>query len=329
MLYLVCAHAQPIRKYVPEMGLRSAHGIPANFNMTGPLPAHWSGKVLIGVEENHSKGPLIFVIDRDGRRDQFSFSLPNAETIYVHGLDINSTGRVAIVGGAVSGDARAGSFLALVAHDRKSQSVIRTWPYVPWEVAFVPDGSLWAVGYTFHDTEDRVVKPNVLAHFDSDGKLLESFPVQAKSEFAGHSGALQYSFLRASSDRMGWFTNGLEYIEFSFDGKEIGRYDGPDVSDREESIRRGGFGLSNDNEVLFSTIENASVAARPATNPSKPNRKTWSLDRETRRWVQTQILDDTLPAWSTVLGFDGSTLAVTGEFHEIRRYNRSGYDGSR
>jgi hypothetical protein len=166
---------------------------------------------LIGVEDNHSSAPVIFLIDKDGRRDQFSFSLPDAETIYVHGLATNSMGRVVIAGGAVSGDSKAGSFLALVEPDRKSQRVVRTWPYVPWEVVFAPDGSLWTVGYTFHDTEDRVVKLNMLSHFDPQGKLLGSVPVQAKPEFPGHSAALSHSFLRTSSDRMGWFTNGMEY----------------------------------------------------------------------------------------------------------------------
>jgi hypothetical protein len=274
LLSLSYVHAQSVRTYVPEMGEHSARGIPASFDMTGPLPAHWSGSALIGVEDNHSSAPVIFSIDKDGRRDQFSFSLSDAETIYMHGLAMSSSGRVAIAGGAGSGDSKAGSFVAIVVPDRKSQTVVRTWPYVAWEVAFVPDGSLWTVGYTFHDTEDRVVKLNILSHFDREGNLLGSLPVQARPQFPGHSAALQNSFLRTSSDRIGWFTNGMEYIEFSFDGKELGRYDGPDVSDREESIRTGSFGLSSDNEVLFSTIENASIAAERATASLKPARKT-------------------------------------------------------
>src|SRR5258708_689291 len=167
-------------------------------------------------------------------------------------------GTVAIAGGAVSGDSKAGSFLALIPPDRKHQTVVRTWPYVPWEVAFVPDGSLLTVGYTFHDTEDRIVKPNIMAHFDSAGKLLASFPIAAKAQFGfGQPAALQHSFLRISSDRIGWFTNGMEYIEFSFDGRELGRYDGPDVTDPVDAVRRASFALSDDNEVFYGLILDA------------------------------------------------------------------------
>jgi hypothetical protein len=248
------------------------------------------------------------LIDRDGRRDHFPFTIPDAGVINVHGLAISPDGTVAITGGAASGDSRAGSFLALIPPDRKHQTVVRTWPYVAWEVVFVPDGSLWTVGYTFHETEIRIVKPNIMAHFDSAGKLLASFPVTAKARFGpGRPAALQHSFLRTSLDRMGWFTNGLEYIEYSFDGREIGRYAGPQVEDVVDAALRSGFALSDRNEVLFSAILDA-------------KRQTWQLDREKVQWIPVQFQDESLPAWGRLLGFDGDTLVTTGKLHEMRRH---------
>ena len=38
LLSLCYVHAQSVRTYVPEMGEHSARGIPASFEMTGPLP---------------------------------------------------------------------------------------------------------------------------------------------------------------------------------------------------------------------------------------------------------------------------------------------------
>jgi hypothetical protein len=312
------ANGQPARTYVADTGERTARGIPAMFETWGTLAPHWSNHWLVGVQDNYSASPLIYLIDKSGNRDQFPFPLADAAVVYVHGLAVSANGTVAIAGAAVSGDSKAGSFLALVAPDRKEQAIVRTWPYVAWEVTFIPDGSLWTVGYTFHDTEDRIVKPNVLAHFDGGGKLLQSIPIVAKSRFGPRdSGALSNSFLRASGDRMGWFTNGSEYIEFSFTGEEIGRYDGPGAFDPDEVVR-GSFAMSSSNEVLYGTIENASV--RPNSAPVAPQRRTWSLDRQKRRWVPTEFSDESLPGWGSLLGFDGDTLVTTGAVHEMRRY---------
>jgi hypothetical protein len=298
--------AQSVRTYAPETAEPTARRIPAIFEMTGTLPPHWSGQALIGVEDNQSNGPLIYLIDRDGGRDHFSFAIPDAGIIYVHGLAMSPDGTVAIVGGAVSGDSRAASFVALVPPGRKGQTVVRTWPYVPWAVAFVPDGSLWTVGNTFHDTADRLVKVNIMSHFDSAGKLLGSFPV--KSRLGPGREVTQNSLLRASSDRIGWFTSGMEYIEFSFDGRELGRYEGPETR---AAMIWASLALSGDNEVLFGTIQDA-------------KRATWTLDRETHRWIPVQFQDTSLSAWGHLLGFDGGTLVTTAGLHEMRRYKGAG-----
>jgi hypothetical protein len=294
-------HAQSVRTYVPESADPTARGIPAMFEMIGTLPPHWSGQALIGVRDNNSNGPLIWLIDREGRRDSFSFLIPNAAIVNVHGLAISSDGTVAIIAGGVIGDSRA-SVLAIVPPDRQRQTLVRTWPYVAWTVAFAPDGSVWTVGNTFHDTEDRLVKRNIMSHFDGAGKVLESFEV--KSKLGPGREAAQNSYLRTSADRLGWFTRGMEYIEFSCDGREIGRYDGPGV---DAFMIRSNLALSNGNEALFGTILDA-------------KRKTWQLDRGRRRWIPVEFQDESLPAWGYLLGFDGQSAVVTGKLHEMRRF---------
>src|SRR6266852_3132308 len=149
LLPATCVQAQPVRTYAPETAEPTARGIPAMFETWGTLRPHWTGQALIGVQDNNTGGPLIYLIDKDGRRDHFSVTLPDAGLIHVHGLALRSDGTVAMVGAAVSGDSRAASYLALVPPDRKRQTVVRIWPYVAWGVAFVPDGSLWTVGCTW------------------------------------------------------------------------------------------------------------------------------------------------------------------------------------
>jgi hypothetical protein len=315
------AQAQSSRRtYAPESGERNARRVPAIFDMTGSILAHWSCQALIGVEHNNADGPLIYVIDKEGLRDHFTFTFDDVGLINVHGLANSPDGTVAVTGG-FSGNSGPETFLALVSADRKHQTVTRIWPYVPWEVTFAPDGTLWTVGYTFREKENVIVTPNVLSHFDRAGKLLANFAVTARARLgSGQSAALQHSFLRVSRDRIGWFTNGMEYIEFSLEGREVGRYDGPEVADRSKAAMWGSFGLSEGNEVLFSTILNASIPAHGVAKPSK--RATWSLDRESRQWIPVEIQDSDLPGWSQVLGFDGSILVTTGHFHEMLRYKQ-------
>ena len=63
LLQAICVQAQPVRNYAPETAEPTARGIPAIFDMWGPLRPHWSGQALIGVQDNHSSGPLIYLID--------------------------------------------------------------------------------------------------------------------------------------------------------------------------------------------------------------------------------------------------------------------------
>jgi hypothetical protein len=298
---------QSLRTYIPESSENTARGVPALFETWGITLPHWSGQALIGAQDNPSNGPLIYTIDKDGRRNQFSFMIPDSGIIFINDFAIRSDGTVALVGGASTRDSRVGSFVALVSPDRKSQTITRTWPYVPHQVAFIPDGSMWTVGYTFHDTEDRLVKLNVMSHYDRGGKLLGSFQLTARAKFGPRNSAADHSFLRTSSDRMGWLSNGLEYIEFSFDGRELQRYGGPEVPDVSEANRLASFALSAGGQVVFGTI-------------LKAKRETWELDREKRLWAPISIQDETLPKWGSLLGFDGTILVITGQLHELRRY---------
>jgi hypothetical protein len=314
---------QSLRTFTAESADGSARRIPAIFDVTGTLPPHWSGQSLIGVQDNNTAGPEIYLVDREGWRDHFSFTISDAAVINVHGLATSSDGTVAITGGAVSGDSRGGSFLALVAPDRKHQTIVRTWPYVAWDVTFVPDGSLWTVGYTLHETETRIVKPNLMSHFDRSGRLHTSAEVDAQSRFGpSQSAAIQHSFLRASYDRIGWFTNGLEYIEFSFDGRELGRYRGPEVPDSKEAALWGSFALSEGNEVLFNTVLFTRIPGSGGRRTAK--RATWTLNRMERQWVPVSIEDSTLAVDAGVLGFDDGILVTAGARHEMRRYKPTG-----
>jgi hypothetical protein len=115
------------------------------------------------------------------------------------------------------------------------------------------------------------------------------------------------SSLMASSDRIGWFTLACQYIEFSFDAVELGRYGCPtgasDINDL------GGVALSAANDLL--------VGARNAVAPLAP----LELDRTTNTWKPVAVLQDSGNT-QRLLGFDGLTL-ITQANLLIRRYSLS------
>ena len=311
-IQLVCLGGQPIRKYAANDPGRGMSRVPAIFSMEGAILPEWHGDLLIGVESDTTAAPLIYAIDRSGRRDTFTLEIPSATRVNVHGYATAADGTIAVTGVAVSEASQATTFLAIVQPERKTQLLVRTEPYAAWAVTFVPDGSIWTAGYTFDFGKRRTIEPNIVVHFDRDGRQLQRFPVIAKARFGpGAPASLQFSHLRASSDRIGWLTNGLEYIEFSFDGRELERYPGPNVQDPDKVAMWDGFGLSPDNQaVLGATIDK--------------KLHVWELDREKREWAPVQVEDNDLSPVSRLLGLDGRTLVLSGRHNEFRRYHRDG-----
>ncbi len=103
----------------------------------------------------------------------------------------------------------------------------------------------------------------------------------------------------ASRDRVGWFTCEGEYIEFSLDGKELGRYDGPK--------RVSGFALSDDNEAVAGQFD-------------KKITRFIVLNRASRTWDPVSLPKADSPGWARVLGFEGSTLLTTTNNGIVRRF---------
>jgi hypothetical protein len=110
--------------------------------------------------------------------------------------------------------------------------------------------------------------------------------------------------LTSSRDRVGWFT-GEEYIEFSMDGSEIGRYDGPEGATERDIA---GVALNEDNDV---------VAARFGRGKAE----FVILNRELRTWNAISLPKDYAPKWAQLLGFDGTTLVVYTTNGTLRRFN--------
>lgn len=265
-----------------------------------PYVPRWDGAFLVGLMSNHSNGPVIVMIDRDGRRDETLFTLQGAGDINLYDMAASSNGEIATIGSALGGE-RGTTFLARIARDRKNQVVTRVWPYCPMVMTFAPDGTIWTIGHLKDEENTREVAYRVLRRFDPSGQLLGSTILKVKGDTSD-----QASYLRASKDRVGWYcTRGGEYIEFSLDGSEMARYEGPPgVKERDIS----GVALSTENEVVIGRLANGKSELE-------------MLDRQNRTWVPVSIPQEFATTYIRVYGFDGTTLVTSHTNTELRRFN--------
>ncbi len=280
--------AQHARKLVLEGKLQTS-------TIWTVLP-RWNGGLLVGVEERNSSAPIVYTIDRDGRRDELLLTIPNAALITIFDLNVTPDGQIALVGQAYSDDPRSATFVARISADRKVQTVTRAWPFAPQVVTIAADNTLWALGPLMDEDNTRVVADTVLRRFDVSGALLTSKELPVA--LAGHHSA-DMSFLASSKDRVGWYRHDGDYLEFALDGTATTRVQGPaDVS---------GFALSEDNEAV-------------AGNFSRKNAEFVVLDRRSGTWRPVTNSKEYAPTWAWVLGFDGSTLVATTRNGELTRF---------
>lgn len=277
------------------------------FRLGGRWNARWVGQALVGIEVNDSSEPVIYRAGKDGHSERIVFRIPEAGHIYLNGVSSGPDGMLAVSGSAYSSDGKAGTFVAHIAPDRKQKVITRVWPFCPRVLTVAADGTIWSVGWVL-DEAGATVATNVLKRFDASGKVLTTTIVQAKSRFSTGLGAVEYSRLASSRDRVGWITNKYEYIEFSLDGREIFRIDGPPFSPEHE-IHTLSMALSSDNQVVVGTV-------------GRSRWDLWTLDRDNRTWSRIEVTGGELGGVGYLLGFDGEELVTAGERDTIQRYKR-------
>jgi hypothetical protein len=213
-----------------------------------------------------------------------------------------SDGALAAVGYTLSGSSQFSDFIVWISPDRKRQVVTRVSPFHPYAVTVAPDGTIWAVGPVKQENSRNDLYTNVLRRYDASGNLLRSVILNGLQRHNGRAVVADGSDLMASQDRVGWLTNTCEYIEFSFDAVELGRYACP-TTKYDGSV--GGFALSYGGDAVVGGSQ----------------RSLWApleLDRASRTWVPIQAPSDGY-RFAAILGFDGTTLVTLSEAAKLRR----------
>ncbi len=290
---------------LPALRFKSAEELRTGARFQGGhyVPRWWNGVGLVGTENDGTAEPVIYVAGRDGRED-VRFGLGDGSIIDVHGTAGGADGALAIVGEALGQDWHRESFVARISPDRQQRTVTRLGPYHADGVAIAADGMVWTSGFVVEN--DRIQEHRIMRRFDRSGRLLGEFlPNTAISVSSPSMG----SYLLPSPDRMGWyFPHGNGYMEFSLEGKLIGRFVGA-VATARQSIE--GVALSDDDNLV---VTREDYAARPY------RWEIFSLNRERRTWMPVLLVGtQTLPS-GAVLGFDGENLLTSISLDIISSY---------
>jgi hypothetical protein len=176
---------------------------------------------------------------------------------------------------------RIAGFVAWLSADGTSSRIIRTGLYRPAMVTVAPDGTLWTVGKEvarLTSPPEIIPHAGVVRHFDRSGASLGTFVQQftIRNPLLTLSGSR--NTLRASKDRIAWYSVDGKYVEISHSGRvlmeialEIPPGEGNPLTDRIS------FALTDDAEAILSVPY--------AVSSSKDEVfRTYMLDRAAGAW---------------------------------------------
>ncbi len=274
-------------------------------SLPSPPAPEWYGRLLLAIDNRMAKQVQVDSIDGNGVNEQIPFEIPGGTQMTVLGIGAGEDRTVVLSGIAFSGDSRGSGFVAWIAPNRKSQVVVRTEKFFGYAVTAAADGAIWVAGQEWQDDDGKVVKHNVFRRYSSTGQLLGGFsePRARAKAFVSGDGT-QASKLMSSSDKVGWFTNGGEYFEFSLLGAPMGRFDGPPGTVWGRTY--AGSALSEGGELI--------VGVR-----GDQGTQIFELERGNGTWAIVS-LPSGAPLRNHVFGFDGDALILQSQQGELHRY---------
>jgi hypothetical protein len=200
--------------------------------------------------------------------------VPDATSVFTQNGSADSDGSLAIaVRYRIGQRPETQGGMALFDSAGTQERFVRTGDFVPTQVCFADDHSLWAVGeIPRRTTSDTSGDYPILRHYSKSGEELGSSLARSSSspDDTPIMPVLGQWGMRASKDRIGVFARHYhgpaEWIETDFDGKELGRWKATDLSPLAFTSKGTVYALG-DNGVMV--LNHASGAWKPAGIKSK------------------------------------------------------------
>lgn len=258
--------------------LTFAGGTPSPFRLPSTRVPKWTKGGLLTVQLEDPKVPLIWKHGHGGLAS-IPVSIPGADSILIYDFDQDAEGTVAVSGSAVSGKTAAG-FVAWISTDGARVDVIRTGGYRPAMVTIAPDGSIWTVG---KEVSTEVSPPAIIPaagairRVERTRGVTGSYIPQSSVPNPLLTLSGSRNTLRASRDRIAWYSVEGRYVEISFDGKVLTDIALPvPPGEAEAATFELSFALTEDGNAFLCVPYRSSTGADTT--------RTFALDRAARAW---------------------------------------------
>jgi hypothetical protein len=292
-------------------GLKSPHGsvvLSTDFAHK-PVPI-WSNGAFLSHDGPEVSLPALHVFDRTGKQlASVPFQIPGAVSVHLVGMARSLQGNLAVSGTAKNADGAGSNFIGLVGSSGAIK-VIRTTPFAVSKLAFVPDGTLWALGQELdRDAHSWAEQPHspILRHYREDGLLLGS---ALSPEILGAPYPADGAFLCVLGNRIGVFSPGggnstSQWMEISPSGDVRGVWRVPAFP---ESTTITGVAM---------TRAGVYASVQPA-GPGRPRANIYRLEKSASNWM---LLDSSAVATAEgsalILGSDNDWLVVAAWFPRV------------
>ncbi len=274
-----------------------------NFVPTAAAPDRWDSGYVV-TRDSFVAPARVYLYDRSGViRSSRLLELPRASDLRVFDIAVHDDGTYAVAAGAAAGE--SGAYLIWLTATGEVRRYQKTSPFVPREIDFAGDGSLWVAGsivdHSIRNPEDQ---PNhdILRRYAPDGTLLQTaLDRDSFVNLTWQHPAAQGIFIKVHPDRIGFYSQvANEWVELDPDGAILGRWPGVSAHPGE---RIGGFGFLPDGRVYVSHRRLGVYRTRYST-----------LDKLTRDWALIDASriypDDGRNHSMQIYGNDGNLLVI-------------------
>jgi hypothetical protein len=287
----------------------------------------WSNGAIVAVQNDDTPYPLIWVVDQNGTRT-IPFHVSNAAAMHIYDWDLGADGTIGLSGFAADTEGRLSGFIATLSPGGWESNVIRTESYRPGKVAIAHDGTIWTAGQELvllnNGKRSSSMLPNaaVIRHYTKSGKVIgEHIPQSTVGDSLLLSN--QHNALRASRDRIAWYSSDGRLVEIQRDGRMLlDEYVRPPIGDAPYQIT--GFGLTDAGEVYLSITH--ALATKGAAESVEVT-GVYSLARSTKTWVELDSRSGSARGRTTsdgsrqIHGVEGNQLVLSGnkrmQFYEV------------